>query len=329
MINFFLKIIDYLVVKILISVGILFFILNKLSISEIASSLNSAQFSFIIAGLIIISIMRTIPAFGTKALLDLQGAHIDLSRIIQLNFATAFYGLFLPGFLSGGPVKLYKLSRFNNKSTEILTTLVFERIIDTIVLTVLGIVFFFPNIFKDLNQGKSVLFILTIILLFLLLSYYLLFNNKGYSFLKKLIDKINNPIVSGKLVSLHDKLVESIKRFNNISKSLLIYIIGISVLKHLLGVLCFYLFALSLGINISFVDFGWIRSLLLIAISVPISLSGIGIREGTLIYLFQDFGITATDTVAFSFILFIRILFVGIIGGIFEGKNLFSHNMNQ
>lgn len=56
---------------------------------------------------------------------------------------------------------------------------------------------------------------------------------------------------------------------------------------------------------------------------LPISFAGLGVREGTLVFLLQPYGVSATDAVALFFLFFARALLVAGIGGLFEAKNIF------
>jgi len=80
--------------------------------------------------------------------------------------------------------------------------------------------------------------------------------------------------------------------------------LGLSLSMHLLGVLSFYAFALSVGVDVSFIIIGWVRSFIHIVTMLPISFSGLGVREGTLIVLLQGYGVSASDAVGLSFLLF-------------------------
>ena len=103
---------------------------------------------------------------------------------------------------------------------------------------------------------------------------------------------------------------------------MLAYIYGLNLIKHLLGILSFYLFALSLGMDLSIVSVGWVRSFIVIISVIPISISGFGIREGSLIYLLQPYSVSAPEAVALSLLFFSKSLIVGVIGGLLEAKTL-------
>jgi hypothetical protein len=55
---------------------------------------------------------------------------------------------------------------------------------------------------------------------------------------------------------------------------------------------------------------------------LPISVSGFGVREGTLIALLAPYGVGGTAAVAFSLLLYSRNLLLALVGGVLETGNL-------
>ena len=53
---------------------------------------------------------------------------------------------------------------------------------------------------------------------------------------------------------------------------------------------------------------------------LPISIAGLGIREGTLLGLLPLYGVVPSAAVAFAFLLLARILILGIGGGLLEAR---------
>ena len=61
--------------------------------------------------------------------------------------------------------------------------------------------------------------------------------------------------------------------------------------------------ALKMGIVINFVDWCWIVAILSLALFLPISIGGIGVREASLVGTLGLFGVTTERALAFSFTL--------------------------
>ena len=88
------------------------------------------------------------------------------------------------------------------------------------------------------------------------------------------------------------------------------------VILQLNVIIHYYLIGLALGLSIPFIDYFFIISILLIVLSIPASINGLGVREGVLIKFFSFYKLTDAMAISFSFIDVIFNLILGVIGGI-------------
>ena len=122
------------------------------------------------------------------------------------------------------------------------------------------------------------------------------------------------------------KFYESLSKYRTIPIKSLAFILILSILIHFLDVLVYFLLTKSLGLNVSVVTVGWIRSATILATMVPVTISGLGVREGVLIFLLKPYGVAGEEAFALSILVFLVTIFlIGIIGGLFEvGKMIFK-----
>jgi uncharacterized membrane protein YbhN (UPF0104 family) len=65
---------------------------------------------------------------------------------------------------------------------------------------------------------------------------------------------------------------------------------------------------------------GWVRSVVVVLTLLPISIGGVGVREGVLVVTLATFGVPAHEALAFSILVFATtILAPGLAGGVVEG----------
>lgn len=101
-------------------------------------------------------------------------------------------------------------------------------------------------------------------------------------------------------------------------------IILLALTRHILGIVSFWLVAMALDLHISFLTIGWIRVVMHALLMLPISLAGIGVREGSLVVLLQEYAVLPNEAVALAFLLFVVTLLSNSTGGLFEIRNLLS-----
>jgi uncharacterized protein (TIRG00374 family) len=221
------------------------------------------------------------------------------------------------GNLAAGTVRFYKLSNVDKKYSEAFVSIVFDRIAATISLCTIGLLFWLIE--SPLRTGYVGLGMIVSLGLSSI-PYLLLFGRRESSARGKYFDYTKWPAVSTKVHSLFS----SFNQCRKLSLPSLTYIFSLSITVHLLGILIYYLLAVSLGINISFVTIGWIRSAVLIISMVPISMSGLGVREGVSLFLLKLYGVSGERALALSFLFFgATLLLIGAVGGILEGRKQF------
>jgi uncharacterized membrane protein YbhN (UPF0104 family) len=90
----------------------------------------------------------------------------------------------------------------------------------------------------------------------------------------------------------------------------------IALATQVLGVAAYALIAEALQLGVSWVTVGWVRSLMITATMVPISIAGIGLREYAALLLLGSFGVDPTAAVAFAaLVLLVTTVSVALIGG--------------
>jgi len=302
--------------KLAITVGILAYIFGKIPGSEVIGSIASADPWYILAAFSITGIIRILEACQMKILTDHQRLSLSLSDIVGIGFASSFYSLFLPGFLSGGAIRWYRFSRPENKPFEALASITFWGLADTFLMVLIGTVL----LALDISGGAYARFLpyMVVVLSGFLGAFLLIFHKFTSIHLGE-----NMEIGRGEGVLAAAKkgirnMFRSIVQFRDLPRRSFFRMAGLSLAAHALGVLIFFLFALSLELDLTVMTLGWIRSFIRIVTMLPVSISGFGVREGTLIIVLGSFGVAPAQAISFSLLLFSRVLLVGLVGGILE-----------
>lgn len=238
---------------------------------------------------------------------------MSLYDVFKISLMASFYGLFLPGKnLTGGAIRFYELSKLNNKKAEALASIILDRIFATIALIAVGALFWLMD-WQSATGNFGLSFIVVFGILLVLIT--LLSDVRILNPVMKFFEIVNLRSVKRGL----SKFYESINEYRNVPLKSLGFIFMLSVLIHFLEVLVYYLLAESLSLNISAVTIGWVRCVAILATMVPITICGLGVREGVLIFLLRPYGVAGEEAFALSILAFLVTIFlVGIIGGLFE-----------
>ena len=306
------------VLKALVTSGILYYIFNKIPISEIVPAIASARIHFFAIAFLLVLLMNYVASCRMKRLTDRQGMTVTRRRIFEINLIANFYGLFLPGSLAGGAVRWEKLYKTDKNGMGAFVAIIFNRFILTTATAATGVVFWAlaGNYRSNRAAGLSLMGILAI----LLVLQGAMINRRISPWVESSLEGKNRMpgIVRGKL----RKLTLSLRHNRDLHLTSLLWLAALSFIEEFLGVVSYYFVSLAIGMEVSFVHLGWIRSCILIVTMLPISFSGFGVREGTLIALLAPYGVSGTVAVAFSLLLFARSLLLAGIGGVLETANL-------
>jgi hypothetical protein len=308
----------YLIIKIFLSVTLLIYLLTIIPFNEIVNSILSTDIFLFSIGMLLATPISYLSAFETQYLTRIQGINLSVFKILKIQLASSFYGLFLPGILSGGAVKWYKFSKHGKKSAAA-AVVVFNRFLEILMIVFFGILFSFPAIYSLENLK---LFIVLVLLFFLMIIIYLLLIIKaGSNFIEKVVLIIPSPAF---IKGVARKFTDSMRQFQNLKLKDHFEILGLLFLYHGIGVASFYCFARSLEIDLNIWIIGLVRSAMSLAIMLPFSFAGLGIREGTLVFLLGQYGISPNVSMAFSFLFFFRNIFTSLLGGLFEFMEFIS-----
>lgn len=300
-------------IRFLIAFAILYFLFSRIPLSNVISTLASTKLNYLIFASILTIISQLIAASRLKFFTRMQGMSLTALQVFEINLVTAFYGFFLPGgSLAGGVIRFYKLSINDKKITEAFASLALDRITATIALCIVGIVFWLIHFPSD---SGYIIISMAAILFMLIISILITMTSKRILQVSRMIDLNKVSLVASSM----RKFFDAIDRFRNFSISAVVFILGISVVSQILGVIVYYVLALSLGIEISFFAMGWIRCAVLLVVMVPISISGLGIREVSLLFLLSPYGVQGDKALALSLAIFgVTTVLIGVIGGLLE-----------
>jgi uncharacterized membrane protein YbhN (UPF0104 family) len=299
-------------------IGIFWFI----PISEVIAALRSVDLLLAATGGMLMLLSAYLEAIALWLPLKRVGIPTTGWNVFKIKMITRFYGQFLPSELLASALKLHRLAGPTKQWGEVAAGLAFCRLVNMLVLALLGLTFW--AIEMPTGPGRWVGVILLAMAGTLICMHLAVVSPTVYRIAVRIIDK--TPFRSGgnrfadKISKLSRTMVDSYRLFGETMSAVVI----LAVIRHAIGIASFGLIALSLDVHLSYLTVGWIRVVLHALMMLPISFSGIGLREGSLVVLLQEYSVPASEAVALAFLLFITTLIANALGGLFEVKNLLT-----
>lgn len=285
--------------------------------SEVLEALRGVELVYVYAGFALYFTGILIECLQLWLLLARVGIPITLWRVFETKLITRFYGQFLPSELLASAVKLHRLAGPTRQWGEVAAALAFSRVANMLVLVGLGLAFW--AIEMPTGPGRWIGVILFGMAVALVALHFVLVSPVLGRLAHRML--LGSPLVGrfrGRFVDAGVKLMRTTVSSYRLFGDAIWPVGGLAVLRHVLGIVSFSLLALALGLHISYLTIGWIRVVMQAIMMLPITLSGIGIREGSLIILLQEYAVPPGKAVALAFLLFLIQLTGNSLGGVLE-----------
>ena len=304
----------FFILKLLLLFIIFYWIFKSINIKETLRVLSTIIFPYFLLAFILCNLSNILLSIKWYRLATPLQIKSNFLELLKLNYISMFYGIFVPGQASGELVKGLKLTKKEGAYEKVWIPIFIDKVTNLLITFLIG----FIAILIDVNFRKHTLLLLFISLLtfFSLFITIVLFSEntaKLISFLKEILIKI----FKVKTIILKDF---SLSYFEDYKKQNLLMLETIfwSFLVKLPHIFGYYALALSLSLNINLVECAWLFSIVSTLSLLPISFSGLGVREGTVLVLLSQIGIQSAPALSFSMLIFTNGIMIGLIGGVIE-----------
>ncbi|MBM4466009.1 MAG: flippase-like domain-containing protein [Chloroflexi bacterium] len=294
--------------KVCFSLALLALLLRQIGWQQTLETLGKARFSYLAAALALYLVGIVVRAYRWQILLNALGMDTPLARLTVLYFVGTFFSSFLPTGIGGDVVRVYELSRQSKRPIESVGTVLLDRVTGLLMLfliALMALAFSYQLIAPNVSAA---------ILLLCLGSW----AGLGLMLRRDWLERWGLLRIMAKIKQIRE-LYESITAcgLKAIGGAL-----AISLVFNVLLIAVNYLIALSLRVEIPLWYFLLFIPLISFLLILPISLSGLGVREGGYVYLFAQAGVSAPLALAMSLLFYVLNVASGLIGGVlyaFEG----------
>ncbi|WP_025209323.1 lysylphosphatidylglycerol synthase transmembrane domain-containing protein [Hippea sp. KM1] len=279
-----------LLIKILISIGLISILLYKIDIHAFTAMLTRiGPIQFLGLALIYLT-SQIISSIRWHMIIKSLGEDVSTKDLFKLYLMGMFANLFLPSIIGGDGVKAYMLSKQIGWQKSI-SSIFLERyngLLALLALSLVSLIAFFK------------LFSIKIAIIVIAAN---IFAIVGIFFLRF----FNHPKLK--------KFYQDIALFHKSDK--LITVSALSVLVQVSVILVYILTGKLLGFKVSTAYyFAFIPIITLISF-LPVSFNGIGVREFSFVYFFKFAHLNSTQSVSLSVAVFFVVVFCSLLGGVF------------
>ncbi|MBE5959651.1 MAG: flippase-like domain-containing protein [Lachnospiraceae bacterium] len=287
----------FLFIQITISVGLLVAILRKSDIDEIVKGVRYLDSGLYIVGIILSVVFVIINAIKWSVI-----CKVDIKDSIQLTYISQFYATILPGQITGEAVKIVYAKKKGIDISNSTASVLIDKVTSFSAIFFLGLI---GIVFDNKSAGILLVFAGLIVASVLMFVFY-----KRFSLYLKLI-----------MGRKKNKATKKINRFLCImdeymdNSNVLVVAILISIVCQVVGMMSHFLVLKAVGLSIHFYSLMWIYAFLSIALFVPISIGGLGVREASYVGFLGLYGISREIALTGSLLIFSITIVNALVGG--------------
>lgn len=289
------------------SCAIIVYIVRLLDYEKLAAALLQVNPVYLAGAFVLPAVGILISVARWHTLLRLQGIDIQFGFLLRSIFVGRFFNTFLPSTIGGDAMRMLDLFKAGvSKSAAVSTTLI-DRGLGLLALASFGgVAFLTSTILLSLVpqlQPLKPLVLAAVCAVFLAFAFFLKLPQGLSTLLRKILPAKLHGTVS---------VLETLQR----RPLLLLWPIALSFLLQINVILFYYLLSLAFDLQIEMTSFFVVIPAVLFAMMLPVSINGIGIKEGVFIFAFGLFGIPTETIIAYTLLTYVDAIVNGIIGGI-------------
>ena len=301
------------------SAALIAFLLLRMDLARTAEVLSSVRADYFALALVTFAASLVLGSIQWKRLLEVQDISISFAKAVTFYYVGAFFNVILPSNIGGDVVRVYDVYKVSGKSNETIAATVTDRMLGLIALGLLampsGIYIASSRGTLGLESGfgpTSILMVLAFVVL-LVLAFLVLMNRS----LARGVARVLRPVFIGGTRERAKSIYESFHLYRS-NLGGLFGALGIALVVQVLRVLVHYEVSRALGLEIPAIYFFLFIPVIAIFIALPISIGGLGIREGLGVILFCGAVAGLAEEQAFSMELLAGIVgvLVSLIGGV-------------
>ena len=296
--------------KIALTVILLLSVANLIEFNTLKSLIYKADIGSFLLALVFHFIAFYIMSIRWWLILAAVGKRLDYRSIFGVYYFGLFCNNFLPTSMGGDVVRIATLRAKGLNTAALIFATVTDRTVGLVSILLMGVIGlnFSTSLHVVLdNHTIALINILSLTILSLgALTLNTYIREKLIGFAEKQLKSFTR--INNMFVYCHESLI-SLKNSTALYKAVLM-----SIVSQICIVVTYYLIGRSLGIEISFLEFALIVPVIFLVASLPISIGGLGVREGMLVILLNSIGVSTSNAVSLSF-LYLSILIIATLPG--------------
>jgi hypothetical protein len=299
------------IVRGVVSAGLLGFLLWRADLSGIVARLAGVHAGSLLAACVLLHVDRMLQAWKWRGLLLSSGTPIRLRDAIANTYMGNFAGQFLPSGVGGDVARVFLLRKMRLPTDEVVASIAMERVVGFCALLATASVAVLVGAFLDAPAPEGlpggILVVSAIAAAGAVTSLSPRFES--------ITTRLSRPLERFRLRALADSLIRAYRRYAGRKRAVTVYFF-LSIVEVAAMTLVTHVACLSLSLEVGLVPLLLIVPVTLVSMRIPVSVNGLGVREGVLVFTLGALGHSAEAALALSVTMRFLDLGVSAIGGL-------------
>lgn len=314
-------------VRLLVSVGLIAFLVYRLDLNEIGGHFRGlAVLPLCLAALADFGVIF-VNSLRWRVLLAAKGIRASQARLLYYYLVGNFFSAFLPTAVGGDVVRVMGLSARTDRRAGVFASVLVERLLGFFVLLPIGLCAI-PFVGRERVDWGVIAAVWAIAALIFLTAFIVMLRPVARQ-LSRVLDPLLSPFGRFRARERIERAYEAVVSYR-CCRGALVQGLLISAVSRLLWITGCYMVARAFSIDLAFPTLLLVVPIVELARMIPISISGIGVREATFVALLSQFGVADSLGFAYSVVVYVVFMLFALVGGLlYAGRQLTLKDMRS
>jgi len=291
----------WMLLRLAVATTLLLAVLWWVDFELVLSTILASKMRYIPVLLALLLLDRYIMAYKWALLLRARGVAISNLAAFRIYLLSGFLGIFLPTSVGADAVKIARTSLAMGNLGRVTASTIMERALGLLALVVVAATGLGLMLVSEEEQFLMLFYASCMLIVLIVFAVLLSLNSRLFRWLNDHFSQLAKYRIGRILLDSHEEYV----RFGT-DRKILFWFFCLSILEHIVLGIVAYGAGLALGLDLNVVYYLAIIPVASAAGMMPISIGGLGVKEGVLVLLFTMVGLSGEE--AFAFALYSRIL---------------------
>jgi glycosyltransferase 2 family protein len=298
------------IIRLLLSVILLVLLFSSIDRQDLLTHFRELKPAYYLIGLVAYTGFVLLWTVRWYIIIRATNETVSFGRALSTLLMGIFFSMFLPTIVGTDVGRMVEMSREGDNSARVISSVLLDRLIGLIALVVVALVALAIGGAQYIED--QIVGLLIVGILVALIVGWLLFFNKAFMHLFDWTLRL--PIIK-RFAPNFRELYQTLYHLHN-QPRLLISTLVVSLIMEVLEILSVIAAGKAIGVEIEPLYFFIFMPIIWVIVIIPITIGGLGLREGAFAFFFSQVGMTSAHATGMSLIYYSYSLVIGILGGV-------------